>query len=97
MKLTISQAHINIVQCDQIGLNWISSTHVEPHCNCACSQDGDNKISLTEYIGDMYHQDEATGDLEPEWVTAEKEQFSKYRDADNDGYMDLDEVRWFSL
>ena len=42
----------------------------------------------------MYHQEEGEeeGGLEPEWVTAEKEQFTKFRDADNDGYMDLDEV-----
>ena len=42
----------------------------------------------------MYHQDEADEDgHEPEWVTAEKEQFSKFRDQNNDGYMDHDEVR----
>ena len=63
-----------------------------------CLQDGDGKISLSEYIGDMYHQEEGEeGDLEPEWVTAEKEQFSKYRDANNDGFMDLDEVRCLAL
>ena len=58
-------------------------------------QDGDGKISLAEYIGDMYHQDDAEedGGHEPEWVTAEKEQFTKHRDQNNDGFMDMDEVR----
>jgi len=34
---------------------------------------------------------------EPEWVKSEREQFSKYRDLNNDGFMDRDEVQqWIS-
>ena len=34
---------------------------------------------------------------EPEWVKSEREQFSKYRDLDQDGFMDRDEVeKWIS-
>jgi hypothetical protein len=42
-------------------------------------KDGDGKISLDEYIGDMYH---STGDLdsEPDWVKAERESFATFRD-----------------
>lgn len=54
-------------------------------------KDGDGKISLAEYIGDMYQGGE--GDEEPEWVKNEKEQFSSYRDKDGDGFMDNEEVK----
>ncbi|KOC63572.1 Calumenin-B [Habropoda laboriosa] len=54
-------------------------------------KDGDGKISLSEYIGDMY--DGAEGEEEPEWVKNEKEQFSMYRDKDGDGFLDFDEVK----
>ncbi|WP_411027222.1 hypothetical protein, partial [Salmonella sp. s54925] len=30
---------------------------------------------------------------EPEWLKTEKEQFAKYRDKDNDGYLNKDEVK----
>lgn len=30
---------------------------------------------------------------EPDWVKTEKEQFSAYRDKNNDGFMDKDEVK----
>ena len=62
-----------------------------------CRTDG--KISLAEYIGDMYHQDDAEedGGHAPEWVTAEKEQFAKYTDSNNDGFMDKDEVSCLTL
>jgi len=34
---------------------------------------------------------------EPDWVKSEREQFSKYRDLDHDGFMDRDEVQqWIS-
>lgn len=32
------------------------------------------------------------GEELPEWVTNEKEQFSKYRDKNHDGVLDNDEV-----
>ncbi|XP_014479381.1 PREDICTED: calumenin-B [Dinoponera quadriceps] len=54
-------------------------------------KDGDGKISLAEYIGDMYKGNE--GEEEPEWVKNEKEQFSSYRDKDGDGFLNADEVK----
>ena len=34
---------------------------------------------------------------EPEWVKSEREQFSRYRDLNQDGFMDRDEVQhWIS-
>ncbi|CAK9807268.1 calub [Anthophora plagiata] len=54
-------------------------------------KDGDGKISISEYIGDMY--DGAEGEEEPEWVKNEKEQFSMYRDKDGDGFLNFDEVK----
>ncbi|XP_076653415.1 calumenin B scf [Halictus rubicundus] len=53
--------------------------------------DGDGKISQSEYIGDMY--DGTEGEEEPEWVKNEKEQFSMYRDKDGDGFLDSEEVK----
>lgn len=29
---------------------------------------------------------------EPDWVASEREQFTKYRDTDNSGYLELEEV-----
>lgn len=53
-------------------------------------KDKDGKISLDEYIGDMWpNKDEE----EPEWVKGEREQFSSYRDTNGDGFMDKDEVK----
>ncbi|XP_015596985.1 calumenin [Cephus cinctus] len=54
-------------------------------------KDGDGKVSLAEYIGDMYRGGEE--DEEPEWVKNEKEQFSSYRDKDGDGFMNNEEVK----
>ncbi|XP_060532016.1 calumenin [Cylas formicarius] len=54
-------------------------------------KDNDGKISLNEYIGDMYHSEES--ELEPDWVKSEREQFNTYRDKDGDGYMDEEEVK----
>ncbi|XP_066599814.1 calumenin-B [Prorops nasuta] len=54
-------------------------------------RDGDGKISLAEYIGDMYRGEE--GEEEPEWVKNEREQFSSFRDKDRDGFMDAEEVK----
>lgn len=56
-------------------------------------KDGDGKISLTEYIGDMYDEGPEGAEDEPEWVKNEKEQFSMYRDKDGDGYLGFDEVK----
>ncbi|XP_071452489.1 calumenin-A [Hetaerina americana] len=54
-------------------------------------KDKDGKVSLEEYIGDMYRGSE--GESEPEWVKSEREQFSKFRDKNGDGVMDKEEVK----
>ncbi|XP_050307899.1 calumenin [Anthonomus grandis grandis] len=54
-------------------------------------KDGDGKISIEEYVGDMYKAEE--GEEEPDWVKSEKEQFTIYRDKDGDGLMDEQEVK----
>lgn len=55
-------------------------------------KDKDGKVSVDEYIGDMYRAGEE-GDEEPEWVRNERETFGSFRDKDKDGYMNHDEVR----
>ena len=57
-------------------------------------KDGDGKVSLEEYIGDMYHHDEEDGPAgeEPDWVKRERESFKEVRDTNNDGFMDNQEV-----
>jgi len=55
-------------------------------------KDGDNKINVDEYIGDMYREGEE-GEGEPDWVISEREQFEKFRDRNQDGFLDLEEVR----
>jgi len=54
-------------------------------------KDKDGKISMEEYIGDMYHGQD--GEEEPDWVGSEREQFTKFRDRNGDGHMDMDEVK----
>lgn len=54
-------------------------------------KDSDGRISLAEYIGDMYRGEE--DEIEPDWVKNEREQFTTYRDKDGDGYMDTEEVK----
>jgi len=53
--------------------------------------DSDGKISLEEYIGDLYKGEE--DESEPNWVEAEREQFAQYRDKDKDGFMHQEEVK----
>uniref|UniRef100_A0A1W7R9T7 Reticulocalbin-3 n=1 Tax=Hadrurus spadix TaxID=141984 RepID=A0A1W7R9T7_9SCOR len=55
-------------------------------------KDKDGKISLEEYIGDMY-RGSGQADDEPDWVKNEREQFSTYRDKDKDGVMNKEEIR----
>ncbi|CAG7721114.1 unnamed protein product [Allacma fusca] len=54
-------------------------------------KDGDGRISMEEYIQDLYRGD--PGDEEPSWVTSERETFSQYRDKNGDGYLDQSEVK----
>ncbi|KAL7734731.1 hypothetical protein ACLKA6_011019 [Drosophila palustris] len=55
-------------------------------------KDKDGKISVDEYIGDMYRPS-TEGEEEPEWVLSEREAFSKHRDLDGDGYLTETEIR----
>lgn len=54
-------------------------------------KDKDGKVSLNEYIGDMYRGEE--NEEEPDWVKSEREQFNTYRDKNGDGFMDTEEVK----
>ncbi|CAD7089059.1 unnamed protein product [Hermetia illucens] len=54
-------------------------------------KDNDGKVSVNEYIGDMYRSSDPE-DEEPEWVKNERGVFAQYRDKDGDGYLDRDEV-----
>lgn len=57
-------------------------------------KDKDGRISLDEYIGDMYSEDERKNHAgEPDWLKTEKEQFGRYRDKNSDGYLDKSEVK----
>jgi len=56
-------------------------------------KDKDGYISLEEYLGDLWpEEDRAKGD-EPDWVKTEREQFTEYRDKNKDGKMDPEEVK----
>ncbi|XP_057290382.1 calumenin-like [Hydractinia symbiolongicarpus] len=54
-------------------------------------KDKDGSISLDEYIGDLWPEEDRDGE-EPEWVKTEKEQFANFRDKNKDGKMDKQEV-----
>ncbi|TNM94291.1 reticulocalbin-3 isoform X2 [Takifugu flavidus] len=58
-------------------------------------KDGDGKINLNEYIGDMYTPE--SGESEPDWVQTEKKHFSEFRDTNKDGYLDAAEVAQWIL
>uniref|UniRef100_A0A3P8W1X1 Reticulocalbin 3, EF-hand calcium binding domain n=1 Tax=Cynoglossus semilaevis TaxID=244447 RepID=A0A3P8W1X1_CYNSE len=53
-------------------------------------KNGDGKINLDEYLGDMYTPE--SGESEPEWVQTEKKHFIEIRDANKDGFLDAGEV-----
>lgn len=55
-------------------------------------KNNDGKVSIDEYIGDIYKSSDSIDD-EPEWVSNEREVFTQYRDLDKDGYLNRDEVR----
>lgn len=54
-------------------------------------KDGDGFVDVNEYIGDMYKPE--SDESEPEWVETEREQFSKYRDMDQDGKLSENEIK----
>ncbi|XP_073318329.1 reticulocalbin-3 isoform X1 [Pagrus major] len=58
-------------------------------------KNGDGKINLDEYIGDMYTPE--NGEREPDWVQTERKHFSEFRDTNKDGYLDADEVAHWIL
>ncbi|XP_056143299.1 reticulocalbin-3 isoform X2 [Lampris incognitus] len=58
-------------------------------------RNGDGKIDLNEYIGDMFTPE--NGESEPEWVQTEKKHFTEVRDANKDGYLDAGEVAHWIL
>jgi Ca2+-binding EF-hand superfamily protein len=55
-------------------------------------KDNDGKVSVEEYIGDMYRASEDETD-EPDWVRNEREAFKTYRDKDGDGFLNAEEVK----
>lgn len=55
-------------------------------------KDNDGKISVEEYIGDMYRVTDDDAE-EPEWVKHERETFKTFRDKDHDGFLNNEEVR----
>uniref|UniRef100_A0A0L8FHN1 Reticulocalbin-3 n=1 Tax=Octopus bimaculoides TaxID=37653 RepID=A0A0L8FHN1_OCTBM len=59
-------------------------------------KDKDGKVSLEEYISDMWPGDKE-GEPEPDWVKGEREQFSNYRDKNGDHMMDKEEVKEWLL
>lgn len=55
-------------------------------------KDADGKISLDEYIQDMYSGHDGGDSEVPDWVIREKEQFQSVRDKNSDGFLDRKEV-----
>lgn len=55
-------------------------------------KNNDGKVSIDEYIGDMYKGEEGDDD-EPDWVRNERDIFVSFRDKDKDGVMDAEEVK----
>ncbi|XP_034046633.1 reticulocalbin-3 [Thalassophryne amazonica] len=58
-------------------------------------KNGDGKIDLKEYIGDMFTPED--GESEPDWVQTEKKQFVEFRDTNKDGALDAAEVAHWIL
>jgi Ca2+-binding EF-hand superfamily protein len=56
-------------------------------------KDKDGSISLEEYLGDLWPEEDRAKGEEPDWVKTEREQFSEFRDKNKDGKMDADEVK----
>ncbi|XP_045066788.1 reticulocalbin-3 isoform X1 [Coregonus clupeaformis] len=58
-------------------------------------KNGDGKITLDEYIGDMFTPE--NGESEPDWVLTEKKHFTEFRDTNKDGFLDNHEVAQWIL
>ncbi|XP_035626560.1 reticulocalbin-3 isoform X2 [Oncorhynchus keta] len=58
-------------------------------------KNGDGKITLDEYIGDMFTPE--NGESEPDWVLTEKKHFTEIRDTNKDGFLDNHEVAQWIL
>ncbi|XP_040918056.1 reticulocalbin-3 isoform X2 [Toxotes jaculatrix] len=58
-------------------------------------KNGDGKVNLDEYIGDMYTSED--GESEPDWVQTERKHFAEFRDTNKDGYLDASEVAHWIL
>merc|ERR1711881_218274 len=56
-------------------------------------KDRDGYISLEEYLGDLWPEEDRAKGEEPDWVKTEREQFTEYRDKNKDGKMDPEEVK----
>nr|KAG5695437.1 hypothetical protein BaRGS_033562 [Batillaria attramentaria] len=68
-------------------------------------KDKDGFINLEEYISDIWSDDDEDDEDddeedeekeihgEPDWVVSEREQFKNFRDKNNDGKLDRDEIR----
>ncbi|XP_055941077.1 calumenin-like [Argiope bruennichi] len=60
-------------------------------------KNNDGKISMEEYIGDMYIDADNDLESEPSWVQSEREQFIQFRDKDKNGFLEFPEVRQWIL
>lgn len=49
----------------------------------------DGKVSIDEYIGDMYKSEDGIDEEEPDWVKQEREQFVSYRSVVSYIYSDI--------
>ncbi|ESN89992.1 hypothetical protein HELRODRAFT_186226 [Helobdella robusta] len=56
-------------------------------------KDNDGKISIEEYIKDLWSQD----GQEPDWLAGEREVFREVRDKNKDGFLDNEEVKIWIL
>jgi len=56
-------------------------------------KDKDGHISLEEYLGDLWPEEDRAKGEEPDWVKTEREQFTEFRDKNKDGKMDPEEVK----
>jgi len=56
-------------------------------------KDHDGSISLDEYLGDLWPEEDRAKGEEPDWVKTERDQFTEFRDKNKDGKMDAEEVK----